>query len=186
MDPEIPDHDAARSLVIFSAKRPRQIEIWKSCRPSRILSIVGVNERKAAKPVTHFILVFDLQILPTRIWNFDGPGPPRQILRLVTELSKSFGTIQKNQSKSRTIISGRVLPWYLPNGTALQRISVTRLQFRWFSPQKTTTRTLRLTRIRRKIPGEVISNLPIEISVFERALLLLVAQQNDETMPRHD
>ena len=87
MDPEIPDHDAARSLVVFSAQRPRQIEVWKSCRPSGIPGTVGFDERKAAKPVTHFIPIFDLQILPTRIWNFDGPGLPRKLFGLVSELA---------------------------------------------------------------------------------------------------
>jgi hypothetical protein len=44
-------------------------------------------------------------------------------------LPYSFGTTQKNQSKSRTNISGRVFPAYLPNGTVLQRISALSMLF---------------------------------------------------------
>ena len=40
-------------------------------------------------------------------------------------LPYNFGSAQKNQSKSHTIISGSVLPSYLPNGTAVQCISST-------------------------------------------------------------
>jgi hypothetical protein len=38
-------------------------------------------------------------------------------------LPYSFGTTQKNQSRSHTIILGRVFPAYLPNGTTVGSIA---------------------------------------------------------------
>jgi hypothetical protein len=33
------------------------------------------------------ILIFDFQTLPMRIWNFDGPCPPRKLFGLVSEFA---------------------------------------------------------------------------------------------------
>ena len=60
MDAKISDHDAACSLVVFSPKRPRQIEVRHSCCPSGILAISSFDKRKATKPATHLIPIFDL------------------------------------------------------------------------------------------------------------------------------
>jgi hypothetical protein len=88
VNPEIPDHDAARSpFILFSAKRPRQVEVWKSRGPSGISGTTGFDEPKAAEPVTVFVCIFDLQMLPTRVWNFDGPCLPRKLFPLVGEFA---------------------------------------------------------------------------------------------------
>jgi hypothetical protein len=96
MNPKIPDQDAASSLVILlSAKRQRQIEVWKSCRPSGMSDTAGFDERKTAKSVTIFVSIFDFQTLPTRVWDLDGPCPPRKLFGLVSELAVELGHYPK-------------------------------------------------------------------------------------------
>jgi hypothetical protein len=62
MNTEIPDHDTAGSVVVFAAKRPAQIEVWKPSRPPRMPRI-RFDERKAAKPLIAIVLIFDLPVV---------------------------------------------------------------------------------------------------------------------------
>jgi hypothetical protein len=60
MNPKIPDQDAARSFVILlPAKRPRQVEVRKSDRPSRMPSL-SFDECKPAKPIVNVKPILDL------------------------------------------------------------------------------------------------------------------------------
>jgi hypothetical protein len=122
ISPKIPDQDAARSFVILlPTKRRRQVEVRKSDCPSRMPTL-SFDECKAAKPVVDIIPILDLELPPVRLWNFDGARLSRKVTGLRPE--SAVERIQKNQSKSCTMISGRVLPLYLPKGTTLQYIVV--------------------------------------------------------------
>jgi hypothetical protein len=61
MSAKIADQDTASSLVIFSAKRPAQIEVWKPSGPLRMPRI-RFDERKAAKPLIAIVLIFDFPL----------------------------------------------------------------------------------------------------------------------------
>ncbi len=96
MAAKIPDHGAACSLVIFlSAKRPRQVEVWKSCRPSGILDTVGFDEHKAAKSVTVFVSIFDFQTFPTRAWDLDATRLLRKLFGFLSEFAVELGQCPK-------------------------------------------------------------------------------------------
>jgi hypothetical protein len=122
---EVSDHDATRLFVVLLlTKRPLKIEVGQSYRLLRTLRI-GLDEPKATKAVTLFEPIFNFQMPPISLWNFDGPSLTRQLLRLFCELAVEVGQNPKEPSVSRTIISGKVLPLYLPNSTGVQCMSVT-------------------------------------------------------------
>jgi hypothetical protein len=85
MNPKIPDQDAARSFVILlPAKRPRQVEVRKSDRPSRMPSL-SLDECKPAKPIVNVKPILDLKFSPVPLWNFDGACLSRKVTGLCPE-----------------------------------------------------------------------------------------------------
>src|SRR5580704_13560224 len=89
MSAKIADQDTASSLVIFSAKRPAQIEVWKPSGPLRMPRI-RFDERKAAKPLIAIVLIFDLQLASIGFWDFNCSCFLRQTFCLVSELAVEF------------------------------------------------------------------------------------------------
>ena len=73
--------------------------------------------------------IFDLQMLPTRNWNFDGPCLPRKLFRLVGEFAVELRRYPEEPVQIPHNYFGEVFPRYLPNGTTLQCMSIT------FSPK---------------------------------------------------
>src|SRR5690348_14383559 len=47
----------------------------------------GFDEPKAAESATVLVSIFDFGIFPISPWNFDGPGPSRQVLSLLCDLT---------------------------------------------------------------------------------------------------
>jgi hypothetical protein len=93
--PKIPDQDAARSFVILlPAKRSPKIEVWKSHRPLRTLSL-SFDEPKATKHVLHSKPIFNFEILPVPLWNFDDLCFTRELLTLFCQLTVELGQSPK-------------------------------------------------------------------------------------------
>jgi hypothetical protein len=93
--PKIPDQDAARSFVILlPAKRSPKIEVWKSYRPLRTLSL-RFDEPKVAKRVLHSKPIFNFEILDVPLWNFDGLCFTRELLTLFCQLTVELGQSPK-------------------------------------------------------------------------------------------
>ena len=86
MSPKITKQDAAPSLVILSAKTPRQIEVWKSGCPARVMAAASFDERKSEKSVAPFVSILDLQF-SIRRWNSDGSYFPGKVLGLFCDLA---------------------------------------------------------------------------------------------------
>ena len=128
----------ARLLYFFPRRGQPKIEVWKSHRPLRTLSL-SFDEPKATKHVLHSKPIFNFEILPIPLWNFDGLRFTRELLTLFCQLTVELGQSPKEPVRIANDYLGRVLPSYLPNRTVLQCMS---LPFIWLysmnSPQMIT------------------------------------------------
>jgi hypothetical protein len=87
IDPKISVQDAACSFVILLAtKRPRQVEVRKSCRPFPTPTL-SLDECKAAKPVVDVKPVLDFKFCPVALWNFDCAHLSRKVTGLCPEFA---------------------------------------------------------------------------------------------------